>query len=265
MGFEPTNTAVFVTARLGSSRLPGKVLADIGGRPSLWYILDRMSRPKLPNLRVVCTSTNPEDGEIAEFAGKNGWEVFRGDAEDVLVRHLGAAIQFGVEFFVDVEGDSPFCSADHVDLILERFIQTNADYISCDGLPLGGAPIGVKVSALQDVCARKGETNTQGWGKYFVQSGLYHTERLCADADLHRPQYRMTLDYPEDLEFFRTTVRQLDPHHETALDLREIVAFLDSHPEVVAINQALSDEYWARFQREHGAYTMKSDGNTPAE
>ena len=259
------NIAVFVTARLGSSRLPGKVLADIEGRPALWYILDRMNLPTLPNLRVLNTSSNPNDDPLVEFAELNGWKWFRGDEEDVIARHLGSATQYDVDFFVNVEGDSPFCSYEHVDLIIRRYQETNADYISCHGLPLGGAPIGVKVSALRDVCARKGETKTQGWGKYFVQSGLYQTERLDAEESLNRPHYRVTLDYPEDLEFFRAVVKAMDPGHNTALNIRDIVAYLDEHPETAGINQARSEEYWARFNREHGAFTMSKEPEAPAK
>ena len=232
---------------------------DIEGRPALWYPLDRMKRTDLPNLRVLCTTTSPEDTQLVEFADCQGWAVFRGDEEDVLKRYLDAATHFGVDFFVNVDGDDLFCSNEYVDLVIERFRETNADYISCEGLPFGGAPIGVKVSALRDVCSRKGEADTQGWGKYFVQSGLYHVESVKAEEDLTRPEYRMTLDYPEDLEFFKATVRQLDPRHEGALSMPQVIAFLDAHPEVPELNKKMNEEYWARFNEKHGAFTMKAE------
>ncbi len=256
MGWTPTYTAIFVPARLGSSRLPEKMMADICGQPALWYPLDGMTKATLPDLKVVCTSTNAEDDRIAEYAESQSWLVFRGDEEDVLKRYLDAASLFEIEFFVNVDGDDLFCAADYVDRIIERFLETDADYICCEGLPFGGAPIGVRVSALRDVCARKGEADTQGWGKYFVQSGLYKVETISADPSVRRPDYRMTLDYPEDLEFFRRTVQAIDPEHLSFLTMTEIVAFLDDHPEVVAVSQRVSEEYWARFNREHGTFTL---------
>jgi spore coat polysaccharide biosynthesis protein SpsF len=241
MAVASDHTAIFVTARLRSSRLSEKMLIDIEGRPALWYCLDRMSKPVSPDVRVVCTTTSADDARIAEFAESQGWKVFRGDEEDVLRRYLGAATLYGIDFFVNVDGDDLFCSAEHVDLIIERYSQTSADYISCEGLPFGGAPIGVKVCALQDVCSRKGEADTQGWGKYFVQSGLYHVEMVYADEALRRPEYRMTLDYREDLEFFRTVVSEMDPNHAGLLGLREVVSYLDSHTEVAGIIQKMTD------------------------
>ena len=192
MGWKPKFTGILIPARLGSSRLPNKMLTDICGRPALWYPLDRMTAAYKPDLKIVCTSENAADDRIAEFAESQGWLVFRGDEEDVLKRYLGAASLFELEFFVNVDGDDLFCSAEYVDRIIERYYETDADYICCEGLPFGGAPIGVKVSALLDVCRRKGEADTQGWGKYFVQSGDYKVETIQADFHVRRPDYRMT-------------------------------------------------------------------------
>ncbi len=256
IGWRTARTAIFVTARLLSSRLPRKLLTDIEGRPALWYVLERMKAPGLPDVRVVCTSTNPEDEEIAGYAESQGWQVFRGSEEDVLDRYLQAASRFGIDFFVNVDADDLFCDAEYVDKIIERYRQTNADYIHCKGLPLGGAPIGVKTEALREVCARKQETETQGWGKYFLESGLFKTKEIEVEADVRRPQYRMTLDYPEDLEFFRAVVRGIDPAHARTLELREVITFLDAHPEIVAISEQVSGKYWERFNREHGQFSM---------
>ena len=251
-------SAVFVTARLKSSRLPEKMLSDIEGRPALWYPLNRMVLASLPNLRVVCTTTAAEDRRIVDYAESLRWNSFQGSEEDVLQRYLDAASHFGVDFFVNVDGDDLFCSVEHVDRIIEKYHETDADYICCEGLPFGAAPIGVKVSALRDVCARKGEAETQGWGKYFVQSGLYKVEKIKAEAALNRPDYRITLDYPEDLEFFRAVVRGLNPVGPGELSLSAIAAYLDCHAEVVRMNQKMGDEYWERFNREHGSFSMQT-------
>jgi spore coat polysaccharide biosynthesis protein SpsF len=255
---DDNRTAIVTPARLHSSRLPRKMLLDIEGRPALWYVLDRMKMAKLPDLRIVCTSTNAADMEIAKVAEEQEWLTFCGDEEDVLQRYLETAQRFGIAFMVNVDGDDLFCSEEYVDRIIERYRETDADYIQCRGLPFGGAPIGVKISALQKVCELKEDTNTQGWGKYFSESRLFRVETIDADGPVNRPEYRMTLDYPEDLEFFRTTIRMVDPSHQRRLRLAEVVDFLDSHPEVAAISQQVSEQYWERFRREHGSYHMRS-------
>lgn len=251
-------TAILLPARLQSSRLQRKMMTDVAGHPALWHVLHRMNVPKLPELRVVCTSTNPADREIAEYAEAEGWKAYRGDEEDVLLRYLQAATHFGIDFFVNVDGDDLFCSQEYVDRVIERFRETNADYIQCQGLPFGGAPLGIKVKALELVCQRKEETNTQGWGKYFVKSGLFKVETLEADPAWRRPDYRMTLDYPEDLEFFNKLLAHIDPARHGIVSLGELVQVLDAHPEVAAISQQVNEQYWERFNREHGNFRLKS-------
>jgi spore coat polysaccharide biosynthesis protein SpsF len=234
------------------------MLMDIEGRPALWYLLDRMKDASGIDVRAVCTSTAEEDARIEAFATSNGWASFRGDENDVLRRYLGAAERFEADFFVNVDGDDLFCSVENVRKIIDRHLESGADYVGCADLPFGGAPIGVRVVALRKVCALKGETDTQGWGKYFTQSGLFQVETLAAEGPLRRPEYRMTLDYPEDLEFFRQTIRALDPTHERRLALGEVVAYLDAHPEVAAISQKVNTQYWERFHKEHGSFSIRN-------
>ncbi len=252
---------LLVPARLQSSRLPEKMLIDVEGKPALWYVLDRMKIPKTPHVRILCTSVNPADDRIAAYGESQGWIVFRGDEEDVLQRYLDACLVHGIDFMVNVDGDDLFCSEEYVDRLVERYRSSGADYLSCKGLPFGGAPTGLKISALRVVCERKEDRRTQGWGKYFAESGLFHIETVEADEKVRRPDYRMTLDYPEDLDFFRAVVRALDPGHARRLTLAEIVAFLDAHPAVAVISQRVSAEYWERFRREHGAFRMRGASN----
>ncbi|MBI2565659.1 MAG: hypothetical protein HYV63_01325 [Candidatus Schekmanbacteria bacterium] len=242
---------LFVIARLRSSRLPEKMLADVAGRPALQCVLERMSLPRLPEIRVLCTTVEPEDDVLAELGRRLGWIAYRGPVDDVLARYLGAATEHGLDFFVNVDGDDLLCSWEHVDLILERFAVTGADYICCTGLPFGAAPLGVKTSALADVCRRKKETDTQGWGKYFADSGRYRVERIAATGE--GAGYRMTLDYPEDLAFFRAVLGRLGSAHEE-LTIASIVAFLQANPEVAALSQAVSAAYYERFRTLHAGF-----------
>lgn len=249
------DTAVFLTARLHSSRLPKKMLIDIAGSPALGFGLARMRHARAPGRFVLCTSNHPDDEPLCALARKHGWDVFRGDEEDVLRRYLDAADNFGIRFFVNVDGDDLYCSVDHVDLILERFASVEADYIQCEGLPLGGAPIGLRTEALRRVVERKMEENTQGWGKYFTKSGEFRVETIVASHALCRPDYRMTLDYEEDLTFFRAVAEAVG----VGAPLSRVIEFLDRNPDVAAISAAVNEQYWERFNREHGDFTMRSE------
>ena len=125
--------------------------------------------------------------------------------------------------------------------------------MTCRGLPFGGAPIGVSVEALRDVCSWKLERDTQGWGKYFTESGRYRVETIEAEEAVRRPDYRMTLDYPCDLSFFRAAVAQLG-HGSPPLE--SVVALLDRDRELAEMGSRMTDEYWRRFEREHGSFVQ---------
>gem|GEM_PF-6422041 len=89
--------------------------------------------------------------------------------------------------------------------------ESNADFVTCEGLPFGAAPVGIKVEALKSVCSWKTETRTDtGWGKYFTDSGLFKVEVLnIQDEELRHPEIRLTLDYPEDYAVFKAIFDEL--------------------------------------------------------
>ncbi len=255
-GFKTNKIGLFLTARVASTRLPKKMLIEIDGKPVLWWLIQRMKVVEKADLKVVCTSFEKEDDEIERISKENGWLCFRGDKEDVLLRYLKAASFYGIEFFVNVDGDDLFCSTEYVDKIIDIYHSSKADYIYIKGLPLGGAPIGVKVEALREVCNLKMEKDTQGWGKYFKESGLFNCLEIEAEEVFKKEDYRMTLDYEEDLEFFKKVILSLGIEN---LSLEKIIKFLDENPEIVKINQKANEKYWERFNKEHRKFKLKEE------
>src|SRR6266508_2374891 len=135
--------ATFITARLGSTRLPRKMLLELHGQTALERLIDRLRLAQRPDLLVVCTTTEREDDELAALAARLGAEAFRGDRDDILVRWLGATDEHDVDFFAACDGDDLFCDPIHVDRLIACHEETGAEYITCVGLPFGAAPIGI--------------------------------------------------------------------------------------------------------------------------
>ena len=104
-----------VHARMGSSRLPGKVLADLGGRPALAWLVERMERAAEVDVVVVATSVEAADDPVAAFCSERGVKLHRGPLEDLAARVLGAAEAFGFDAVVRVNGDSPLLDQRLVD------------------------------------------------------------------------------------------------------------------------------------------------------
>jgi len=136
-------TGVVIQARLGSTRLPGKVLLPIGSRPLLGHILDRLTRLAHPVTVVVATTVKPQDDPIEAYCRERGVAVFRGSEENVLKRYHDCALSHGFDQVVRLTADNPFVDVEELDRLIELQLTSGADYSAAvAGLPVGvGAEI----------------------------------------------------------------------------------------------------------------------------
>lgn len=262
-------TPVFLVARRGSTRLPDKIMSQLGDRTVLEHLLARLRLASRPDAVVVCTTELPGDDLLSETAVRAGAACYRGDPEDVCRRLQAAAHQFGAEFFVVVEGDELFADPDHVDQVILAYETTGADHVSLDGLPIGCWMHGVRTEAIDKICELKGSGTSDGWSRYFDIPGLFrnlvvspHPPLPPFDAGL-----RMTLDYPEDLEFARAVFDQLYSAGKV-VRVREVIELMRQQPGLVTVNASLAKEYWSNFYRKpiivdepgvHGHHTPPRD------
>ena len=250
-------TAIFIPVRTGSTRLPRKALLKIKGKSVIEHLIERVKLAKLPDIIVLCTTTNPVDTVLVHIAQNNGIAYFRGSKRDILDRHLNAALKYDIDFIVNVDGDDILCDPEYMDNVVELFMKTHADFIRCEGLPLGASPIGIKVDALKKVCQIKDtEVTETGWGRYFTETGLFKVEILeVEDHELRHPEIRMTLDYPEDYKFFKTVFDELYSPGKV-FTLKEILILLRRKPHIMEINKHLQQEYTERIQK-HAKVKLK--------
>lgn len=246
---QATKIGILVPVRLSSTRLPRKILLDLAGKPAIEHLIERIRLSEYPDIVVLCTTVNPADDELVEFAGKRGIPCFRGSEEDMLDRYLGAALAYQIDLIVNVDSDDLLVDPEQIDAVAKMLVETNADFVSCEGLPFGAAPVGVRVEALRSVCGWKTETQTDtGWGKYFTDSGLFKLGILrIEDEELRHPEIRLTLDYPEDYAVFKAIFDELYREGHP-VRLREALRLLSARPDIVQINSGLQEEYWQRFK-----------------
>jgi spore coat polysaccharide biosynthesis protein SpsF (cytidylyltransferase family) len=196
-------------------------------------------------------------GNIA-IANATGIHHYRGHTEDVLLRYQGAAEEFSVDQIVIADGDDLFVEPSLI-LEVESLLRSQrADFVSVKDMPYGSFPYGMSRTALQKVCSIKDENETEGWGRYFTQTGLFRTHTINAPQKWCFPQYRMTLDYPEDLDFVRTVYERLYQPGRP-LVLTEVFALLEKEPEIAAINSGRQEEYLARFRSKYSHVKVKKD------
>ncbi len=123
-------TVAIIQARIGSTRLPGKVMAHISGKPMLWHVVQRTRRAKALDEVMVATSVKSKDDTVTEFCDKSAIDCFRGSEEDVLDRYYQAAKQFPDSIIVRITADCPFVDPGVADKVIGLYQEGNYDYVS---------------------------------------------------------------------------------------------------------------------------------------
>lgn len=239
-----------IPIRLASSRLPSKALAAIIGRPAVLHLLDRCfaSRYLTPERVIVCTTTESSDDPLVPVVKSAGVRVFRGSRDDLIDRLYRAAEAHGLDVVLQVDGDDLCTDPRYMDLCTERLLaDQRLDVVYADGLPLGVATRVVRTRALRMVFERYvAGTNDTGFMYYLTRSGLFEiaTVQPVSEDDTH-PTLRLTLDYNEDLAFFRGVFEALY-RPGTVFGIEQIVALVRRRPELLALNAGLEEKYWRR-------------------
>lgn len=252
-------TAIFITIRMDSSRLPEKTMRAILGKPVLEHIVQRAKLAKNFDEIVVCTTEREVDNQVAELARKLDVKVFRGSLEDKLERWNGAAKQYGIDYIVTFDGDDLFCEPVLLDMGAEQIRTGKYDFIEAPhGLICGAFTYAFTAKALEKVCEIKDSTDTEMMWTYFKDTGLFQTGCLENVEDVYfSDEYRLTLDYPEDFAFF-TTVFEHFQCVKNDVPLREIVAYFREHPEIPKMNIGRQQEFLDN-QKKKTKLVLKAD------
>jgi spore coat polysaccharide biosynthesis protein SpsF len=229
-----------VQARMGSSRLPGKVMADIAGKPMLVRVVDRVRRTTKVDLVVVATSSHQSDDVLASYCEKEGIPCFRGSEDDVLDRFYQAAKYFQADVIVRLSSDCPLHDPDVIDLTVKALLESGVDFVS------GGLettfPDGL------DAAVFRMDTLEKTWREASLKSDREHvTTYIHKNAELFKRKtvrhstdlshHRWTVDEPRDLEFVRQVYDHLGSTH---FGMKDILDLLDRFPELKAINTGIS-------------------------
>ncbi len=231
-----------VEARMGSSRLPGKVLSDIAGRPALIRLLDRLRLAKSLDAIIVATTKHPADDSLARAVANAGIPCFRGSEDDVLNRVVEAHHKMGTEIIVEVTGDCPLIDPVVIDLGVNTFLANDVDVVANVVRP--SYPMGVDVQVFRFAALAEVEaTISDAAVREHVSLYFYdHPERfrilhLEAPEHYRAPELRLQLDYPEDQQLIREIYRRLEPKYGLTFGTPEILALLAAEPALAEINR----------------------------
>lgn len=229
-----------VQARMGSTRLPGKTLAPLAGRPLLWHVLHRLRKAQTLDAICVATSTQPADDAVAAFAAREGVAVVRGPEDDVLARFSQAAEAMHADVIVRVNADAPFIDGAFVDLLVRAMLAEDADFVMLKpGTPCihdGVDPISrraldkLMAEAHDDPLAREHVT-----GYLKIHPAYVRTAFIDLEPHWRFSGARLSVDTPADVTFVETVYARLQAQAGEA-SLADLKALLTRDPALLAIN-----------------------------
>jgi spore coat polysaccharide biosynthesis protein SpsF len=229
---------VIVQARMTSTRLPGKVLMDLAGKPMLERQLERLARCERADEIVLATTTNATDDPLAQLAARLDLRCHRGSEHDVLERYAGAARAAEADAVVRVTADCPLIDPVETDLVIEAL---TGDYDYTSNVMTRDLPRGLDVEALwRDTLERVDRMATSDAAREHV-TYFIHTERrdLFELLAVRRPfaasDLRWTVDTPQDLEVVRRLYAELGLA-ERPLPPADVIAHVRAHPELAVLN-----------------------------
>ncbi len=205
----------FLQARMGSSRLPGKVLLRIRGKSILERAIERLRAARKIDEVVVLTTTLEEDDAVADEALRLETTVFRGPELDVLKRFQLAAEQFHPGVIVRATADNPLIDIGSVDRVVQALVSSSLDWCLESNLPVGAATEALTARALEVVdCTAKSPEDREHVTLYIKHHPEKFRVALLVPPDaLRRPHLRITVDTPEDFIFVEDLIERLPEGH----------------------------------------------------
>jgi spore coat polysaccharide biosynthesis protein SpsF len=231
-----------VQARMGSTRLPGKVLLDLDGKPMLVREMERIQRAKKIENIVIATTIKPEDDNIISLCRDYGWNFFRGSENDLLDRYYQTAQEYHAKTIVRITSDCPLIEPSIVDLLIEKFssLEPNIDYAS-NIFPLRTYPRGLDTEVMSFSALERcwKEESNSAYREHVTPYIHHHPDRFKI-SEVNNEQdlssMRWTVDTPKDFEF----VSQIYYHFgEKMFSWIDILDLLQKHPELVEINKEI--------------------------
>jgi glutamate-1-semialdehyde 2,1-aminomutase len=238
-------TAVIVQARSGSSRLPGKVLANVGGKPLVAFLIERLQRCGAINRFLLATTVLAADDSLATLAESLGINVIRGPERDVLARFALAAESTSAATLVRITGDCPLVDPDLLDKVIAEFHSQGVDYLSNNYPPSFPDGLDIEVFSREALLRAQAECTSLEQREHVTpwmrESGELKIGCVRHSSDLS--DLRWTVDEPEDLEVIRAVVANFGGRSD--FSWLEVLELQKQQPELFAAN--------ARFARNEGA------------
>ncbi len=233
---KPMVTAV-IQARMTSTRLPGKVLMEVRGRPLLSYQIERLRYSRRINDIILATTTNQADDPIVALARKEKLKVFRGSENDVLDRYYQTARKFNLEHILRITADCPLTDVSICDRIIDTYARSGADYVRtgtsfAEGFDCGLVRFETLAAAWQSAKLKSEREHVT----LYVNNHPEKFEKICVENETNDENYRFTVDEMKDFKVVKAIFENLYSIERPNFSAGDIKAFIDQHPGIYGLN-----------------------------
>jgi len=244
--------AAIIQARLGSTRLPGKVLLNLGGWPVVDWVIERVAAADLVDEVIIAIPEGSGDDRLAVHLARHGCHVVRGSAHDVLARFALAASETSADVIVRVTADCPLLDPETLDRVIASFREhPPVDY--CSNTLIRTYPLGLDCEAVRKkaLLTANAEATTKPDREHvtpflYQRPQRFRLRSVEAPEWARRPVYRLTLDEPLDLGMLRRVMTMLRPSSPAELGIRRVIDLLDEDEELAAVNRAVLHRHVAK-------------------
>lgn len=238
---------VIIAARMGSSRFPGKSLADINGKTMLSFLLDRIIKSKVIDKVVLATTNLKEDDVLEKWSVENDVMCYRGSSNDVLGRIYNAAVWVKATKIIEILGDNPLVDSELIDSCYSKTLENKnkIDYAATitteyplENSNLKKFPIGVRVQVmtidaleLLNKLAKSSFNREHSTSLIYENPKLLRTNFLCADnhfLNCNRPDLTFAVNHQKNIELIRSIDKALKSKRN--YKLKDVIEFIDNNP-----------------------------------
>ncbi len=234
-------TAAIIQARMGSTRLPGKVMKDLKGKPVLWHVIERVKQSKNIDRIIIATTTHKRDLIIFEKAKEWGVNAYQGSEEDVLARYYEAADKYDIDTVVRITSDCPLIDPKVTDEIVEYYTKNDYTLVTNAGSDLNNRtyPRGLDTEVFSFNALEKAyNTAEENYQREHVTPYIYenYDDVYYYKNDKDLSNYRLTLDEKDDYILIKKIYEKLyDGKHD--FYMKDIISFLSRNSKIAKINQ----------------------------
>lgn len=237
-----------VQARMGSERLPGKVMREVLGKPMISYTLDRIKKSRYIDNIVLATSDKPSDDSMVSYLNQQNCNVFRGSENNVLERYIGAVHQYGGDIIIRVTGDCPLIDPNMLDHVITCYLANNYDYVGVDTANrnyLRGLDVEVfsreSLERVYKITEKEEESSPykEHVTCYMYQHPQEFSVYMLKGTPFHQKDYRLCVDTKEDF----TLITNIYEHFQDKyVPIAKVIEYLDMNPEVAEINRSIEQK-----------------------